>query len=131
MKPLSRMPKVGDVIIRISHSDNEFTEGEEYRVYNLDSDGDAEVLDTNGNPTFIEYYELPRFTLKEEDEDPGYLDVYERYPIDTTGTGKVEVVVDAQSLALLYRLQKQHERTKARRKITEKIKALEDDLKKI
>jgi hypothetical protein len=129
---LKRKPIVGETLLYVGQTNYYVTHGKTYVVAGIDDDGDAFVIDDDGDAEYVRHHSYGNYqVLSDVEEDPGYLDVYERYPIDTTGTGKIEVVVDEKSLALLYKLQRQHERAKARRKIKEKIAALEEELKKI
>lgn len=128
---LNRKPIVGERLLYVGQTTDYVTHDKTYIVAGVDEDGDAFIIDDDGDAEYVRHNVYGNYVIVDEVEDPGYLDVFERYPIDTTGTGKVEVVVDEKSLALLYKLQRDHERAKARRKIKEKIKALEDELKKI
>lgn len=124
-----RKPNVGEVIRRIAMSDYEFEEGDKYEIVGLNKDGEPLLRDKYGDITHLEDYEYSEFELVEE--DPGFIDVNIRNPIDETGHGKIEVIVDERGLKTIIDLQEKHRKLTEAEEIKKQIAELEKKLKEL
>lgn len=122
-----RKPKVGEVIRRIAMSDYEFEEGATYEIIGESGYGKPKLRDKYGDITHLEEYEYSEFEIVEQ--DPGFIDVNLRNPIDETGYGKIEVIVDKLGLKTIVDLQEKHLKLTEASEIKKQIAELEKKLK--
>lgn len=134
MTPLTKKPKVGDVVRRIGDAPSYLTVGKEYMILGYDDDGDAYFEDDYGRDEFVSSLSFGNYELVEgHDVDPGYIEVHtELSPgLDDDELFAIEVTVDLRVYNLLLELEEKHDRATARRSIKAKIAELEEELKKI
>lgn len=124
-----RKPMVGEVIRRIAMSDYEFEEGATYEIIGESLNGEPMLLDKYGDTTHLEEYEYSEFELVEQ--DPGFIDVNIRNPIDETGYGKIEVIVDELGLKSIVDLQEKHLKLTEAEELKKQIAELEEKLREI
>lgn len=76
---LTKMPKVGEVLIANDWGAKRYkdvTQGEEYTVTHI-NDGEPRFLDDMRDECYIDYGRFDCFTLKEDDEPVGFIELSE------------------------------------------------------
>lgn len=131
---LTQRPNVGDVIRRIAEDADEVTQGREYRIINIDYDGDAEFVDDNGNTNYLGSYDFANYSLVTQfEEDPGYFEIHtELSPNrDDDELFAIEVTVDIKAYEHLQKLEEQHGKAAKAQIIRKQIRELEEQLKQL
>lgn len=129
---LKRKPQVGDTLLYVGQTNDYLTHDKMYIVQGVDiEDGEPYVFDDDGDNEYIRPHQYANFHTVSLAKDPGMIDISDDFGVDTTGTTTVRVTVDAKGLETLRALQRDHQRATKRVEIEAKIKALEEELKKI
>lgn len=136
---LTKMPKVGDVLIANERAVNELcdiTEGKEYKVTGID-DGDAYITDDVYDERYIDEDRFQYFSLKADSVNVENIGTIEEIEFETTEVNSsdfcakyhvITLTVDDAGLASVRKLARESAKQKSRKHLQAKIDALQAEL---